>query len=229
MIGLILAMKSEQEHLIARLENQKAEEISSRTFITGTIAGVDVVMVVCGVGKVNAAICAQTLILRYKPELIINCGVAGSLTDELNVGDIAIGTDVVQHDFDTSPFGDPIGFVSTVDTTYFPLDKGVSEKLFDIATGYKIARAKHARLASGDQVVATTERRNEIVRLFGGEVCDMEAGAIAHACLLNNVPCAVIRAISDSANEESPMTYAEFLPLAAKNSSEILLKYLESL
>ena len=156
-------------------------------------------------------------------------GLVGS--DQLAVeqmGDVVIGTDVVQHDVDTTAMGDEPGFVSTVDRLSFPLDNFASTAIAAAAEELGI-RAVRGRIASGDQFVASTARKEEIVRLFSAVTCEMEAGAIAHVCFLNRIPCAVIRSISDGGNEEAPMSYEEFLPLAAKNSAELTLAYLKSL
>lgn len=228
MIGIIGALDIELERLIGAMQGPVHREISGVPFTCGRLLGTDVVIARAGVGKVNAAVCAQTMALIYEPELIINSGVSGALSPDLRVGDVVIGTDVVQHDVDTTAMGDEPGFVSTVDRLSFPLDNFASTAIAAAAEELGI-RAVRGRIASGDQFVASTERKEEIVRLFSAVTCEMEAGAIAHVCFLNRVSCAVIRCISDGGNEEAPMSYEEFLPLAAKNSSELTLAYLKSL
>ena len=228
MIGIIGALDIELERLIDAMQEPVHREISGVPFTCGKLLGTDVVIARAGVGKVNAAVCAQTMALIYEPELIINSGVSGALSPDLRVGDVVIGTDVVQHDVDTTAMGDEPGFVSTVDRLSFPLDNFASTAIAAAAEELGI-RAVRGRIASGDQFVASTERKEEIVRLFSAVTCEMEAGAIAHVCFLNRIPCAVIRSISDGGNEEAPMSYEEFLPLAAKNSSELTLAYLKSL
>ena len=228
MIGIIGALDIELERLIGAMREPAHREISGVPFTCGKLLGTDVVIARAGVGKVNAAVCAQTMALIYEPELIINSGVSGALSPDLRVGDVVIGTDVVQHDVDTTAMGDEPGFVSTVDRLSFPLDNFASTAIAAAAEELGI-RAVRGRIASGDQFVASTERKEEIVRLFSAVTCEMEAGAIAHVCFLNRIPCAVIRSISDGGNEEAPMSYEEFLPLAAKNSAELTLAYLKSL
>ena len=228
MIGIIGALDIEIERLIAQMEAPVRREISGVPFVCGKLLGSDVVLARAGVGKVNAAVCAQAMALVYEPELVINTGVSGALSQELRVGDVVVGTDVVQHDVDTSALGEPVGFVSTVDRLSFPLDNFASTAIAAAAEELGI-RAVRGRIASGDQFVASTARKEEIVRLFSAVTCEMEAGAIAHVCFLNRIPCAVIRSISDGGNEEAPMSYEEFLPLAAKNSAELTLAYLKSL
>ena len=228
MIGIIGALDIELERLIGAMQGPVHREISGVPFTCGRLLGTDVVIARAGVGKVNAAVCAQTMALIYEPELIINSGVSGALSPDLRVGDVVIGTDVVQHDVDTTAMGDEPGFVSTVDRLSFPLDNFASTAIAAAAEELGI-RAVRGRIASGDQFVASTARKEEIVRLFSAVTCEMEAGAIAHVCFLNRIPCAVIRCISDGGNEEAPMSYEEFLPLAAKNSAELTLAYLRSL
>ena len=144
------------------------------------------------------------------------------------VDDAAGTTDFRTVSLEAIRQGDEPGFVSTVDRLSFPLDNFASTAIAAAAEELGI-RAVRGRIASGDQFVASTERKEEIVRLFSAVTCEMEAGAIAHVCFLNRVPCAVIRCISDGGNEEAPMSYEEFLPLAAKNSAELTLAYLKSL
>ena len=128
-IGIIGAMRVEMEALAAALENKKTEVVSDIEFHTGSLSGHDVVLAVCGVGKVFAATCAQTMILRYAPAVIVNSGVAGTLSNELSIGQIALADHVIQHDMDTSAVGDPVGLISGMDLIYIPTDKAVTAAL----------------------------------------------------------------------------------------------------
>jgi adenosylhomocysteine nucleosidase len=199
------------------------------SFVSGTLEGVEAVVAKCGIGKVNAAACAQTMALLYRPDLVVNTGVAGSLGTELSVGDIAVGTDVVQHDVDTTALGDPPGLVSTVNTIYFALDADASAQILASARALPGVRARGARIASGDQFIASSAKKAEIARAFGASACEMEAGAIAQICQINGMRCAVIRAISDGGDEHAQLKYAQFLPLAAKNSSDLVLAFLRNM
>ena len=129
MIGIIAAMQLEMEALRSGIQNPVAETISGIEFVRGTLEGREVVTAVCGIGKVFAAICAQTLILRYRPECIINTGVAGTLTDRLSIGSIAVSSAVVQHDMDTSALGDPVGLISGIDRVQLPADAPLAASL----------------------------------------------------------------------------------------------------
>lgn len=228
MIGVIGAMDIELERLVSQMKSPVRRVVSGVPYVHGTLLGREVVVARAGIGKVNAAVCAQTMALYYEPSLIINSGVSGALAPDLRVGDVVVGTDVVQHDVDTSALGDPPGFVSTVNLLAFPLDEAASRAILAAAPALGI-RAVAGRIASGDQFVASSARKAEIVRLFSAATCEMEAGAIAQVCHLNGVSCAVIRSISDGGNEEAAMSYEEFLPLAAKNSADLVLSYLRSL
>ena len=228
MIGIIGALDIEIERLVSQMEHPTRRVVSGVPYVHGSLLGREAVIARAGIGKVNAAVCAQTMALYYEPELIINSGVSGALAPALNVGDVVVGTDVVQHDVDTSALGDQLGFVSTVNLLDFPLDQAASKAILAAAPLLGI-RAVAGRIASGDQFVASSARKAEIVRLFAAATCEMEAGAIAQVCHLNNIPCAVIRSISDGGNEEAAMSYEEFLPLAAKNSANLVLAYIRSL
>ena len=129
MIGIIAAMNVEMESLRSHIENPVTETVGGVTYVSGRLEGQEVVTAVCGVGKVFAALCAQAMILRYRPECIINTGVAGTLTDRLSVGDIAVSTGVVQHDMDTSPIGDPLGLISGINKVVLPADEALAKKL----------------------------------------------------------------------------------------------------
>jgi adenosylhomocysteine nucleosidase len=221
MIGILGALEIEVAALMRALDGAIAEETYGYRFMRGKLAGREVVIAKCGVGKVNAAICAQTMILTYAPELIINTGVAGSLSQELGILDIAVGTDAVQHDVDTTACGDAIGYVSTVGMVEFPLDARAVSAILDAAKSLDL-KAIPARIASGDQFVYAKERKEWIVKTFDAAACDMESGAIAQVCRIAGVRCAVIRAISDSTDDDHAMEFAKFAKLAADNSIRVL-------
>lgn len=227
MIGIIGALDIELQRLIDAMDAPERCEISGIPFARGCVPGGEIVVARAGIGKVNAAVCAQTMVLRYAPQLIINTGVSGALANGLHVGDVVVGTDVVQHDVDTTALGDAPGFVSTVNRLAFPLNATAAEGILAAARSLGL-RAVRGRVASGDQFVASSARKAEIVRLFAAATCEMEAGAIAQVCFLSGIPCAVIRSISDGGNEEAAMSYEEFLPLAAKNSAELTLEFLKT-
>ncbi len=226
MIGIIGAMSVEIEEIQARIEEKEIQVIGNNTFVVGKLCGRDVVAVQCGIGKVNAALCAQTMILRYNPELIINSGVGGSLYEKLTFGDIAIAKDLVQHDVDTSPLGDPIGLVSTINKIYFECDSRAVCLIEQIVSEMDGVNGLIGTIASGDQFIASSERKDFIRKNFSAIACEMEGGAIAQVCEVAKVKCVVIRAISDNADNDSHMDYGQFVQMAANRSIDVLLRLL---
>lgn len=228
MIAILCALDVEVQKFYDLVENPVVEELYGYRFMSGRLQGRDVVVVRCGMGKVNAAVCAQTLLMRYQPELVINSGVAGSLSPALNICDIVIGTDAVQHDVDTTALGDPIGMVSTVYETYFPCDERAGNVLLKAAEKLGV-HAVRARIASGDQFIAETEKKRWIVDTFAASACEMEGGAIAQVCFISKVPCVILRAISDSTDGSHRMEYEQFMGIAAENSCKVLCEALKDL
>ena len=226
MIGIIGAMKPEVEYLSHLIVDMTTETVSGVEYRSGKIGKTDVVIAQCGVGKVFAAVCAQTMILRYHPDVIINTGVAGTLTKKLGICDICIAKQVFQHDMDTSPVGDPVGMLSGINMIYLPCDSGTVETLLAIAGKAKI-KAAVGTVASGDQFVATDDVRLRIMGTFEADACEMEGGAIGQVCYINKTPFAVIRAISDSADGESSMDYPTFLGIAAMTSATLVEEYIK--
>ena len=228
-IGLIGAMDIEIARLIADMAEHSVERVLGTEFHLGTIAGVEVVLAKCGIGKVAAAVTAQTMLLRYAPDLLINTGVGGSLTTRLSVGDIAISARAVEHDMDTSPLGDPVGFISGINRIYLDADRDAAARLLAHAHG-RGCNALVGTVCSGDRFVASMAEKERIASLFeDAAVCEMEGAAIAHTAYLAGVPFVIVRAVSDSADGSSSMDYMEFLPLAADRSYALVRAYLEGL
>ncbi len=227
MIGIIAAMKAEIERVKQEMTDKTVEIFSGIEYVSGKFRGKDAVVAQCGIGKVFAAICTQTMILKYHPDLIVNTGVGGTLTKELSVGDIAVSTDVVQHDMDTSPLGDPVGLVSGINIVHFPANEGIVESLSKCASALSINNRK-GTIASGDQFIASSAKKDYIKENFNAIACEMEGAAIGHVCYVNNVPFAVVRAISDSADDSSGMDYGEFLALAAERSFGVIANFVEN-
>lgn len=221
-IGIIGAMDVEVNGLVARLNNKKSETVSGITFYTGELLGKNVVIAKCGIGKVFAATCAEAMIIKYSPRLIVNTGVGGALAKDLGTGDIVIANKLCQYDMDTSPIGDPIGLVSGINRIWFETD-GRAVGILKSAAESLSLKAKVGSIATGDRFVATKSLKDEIVGNFGADACEMEGCAIAHVAFINNTPFVVVRAISDSADGEASMDYPTFLGIAAKNSTSLTL------
>ena len=227
MIGIIGAMDIEVAILRDKMVNPTVETISGVDFIRGKLEGRDVVLARSGVGKVFAAICAQTMILKYGVKAIINSGVAGTLTGELHIGDVAISTACVQHDMDTSPVGDPVGLLSGINVVELPADTTLVGELDKVCADAGVNH-RLGVIATGDQFVATHERRDWIRDQFKAIAVEMEAGSIAHVCYVNKVPFASIRVISDEASGDVHIDYMTFVKAAAATSSDIALRWLRA-
>ena len=222
-IGIIGALNDEVREIIGRLENRVTETVGSIEFNLGELYGKKVVIARCGVGKVFAAICAEAMIIKYAPKLIVNSGVGGALDKSLRPLDIVFADKLVQHDMDTSPLGDPKGLISGINVVYFE----ASEKAVSLAKAAadKLGIRNHiGTVASGDVFVSTKEHKDRIVSEFDASVCEMEGAAIAHVAYVNKTEFAIIRAVSDSADEGSSMDYLKFLPIAAKNGAAITVE-----
>jgi len=225
MIGIIAAMNVEMESLRSYMTHTQTEVISGITFVRGTLEDREVVTAVCGIGKVFAALCAQTMILKYSPAYIINTGVAGTLTDALSIGSIAVSSAMVQHDMDTSAIGDPVGLISGINIVRIPADETLSAQLSACAAAMNV-KTVTGIIASGDQFVASSERKAFITEQFHAIACEMEGAAIGQVCYVNQVPFCVLRAISDSADGSSHMDYPVFVKMAAEQSVNLLRRFL---
>lgn len=229
LVGIIGAMELEVQALKELMDKAEIQQISSIEFYKGNINGVDTVIAVAGVGKVNAAVCAQTMILKYSPDLIINVGVAGGLADNFKIGDIAIADAVVEHDMDTSPIGDPKGLISGINMVQMPCDTALSDMMAQAVDIVGTIKAQRGIIASGDQFISTQEQRDRIINDFGAIAAEMEGASIGHVCTMNNVRFGVLRAISDGANDDSTMDYPTFAKMAAENSIKIILELLKNI
>lgn len=226
-IGIIGALSEEVSGLISQLDCHECETVSGIEFHTGRLCGKRVSVARCGVGKVFAAICAEAMIIKYSPSLLINTGVGGALGGELMTSDIVIAEKVCQHDMDTSPLGDPKGLVSGINKIFFDADERAVSILKNAAEELGL-RAFVGTVASGDRFVADRSEKIRIASDFDALACEMEGGAVAHTAYVNNTPFVVIRAISDSADGEATMDYPEFMPIAAKNSSALTMALVKS-
>jgi len=238
--GIIAPMQIEAEHIIAAMEDARCETVGGIEFTLGKIrmandhadgeiGEADVVVAVCGIGKVFAAMCAQTMIVTYHPDCIINTGVAGSLSRDIGVGDVVIAEDVVEHDFDTTAFGDPAGLIPTLNVIKMHCsDKLRMSVLRNAAahvlegTGTKVFTDRV--IATGDQFIADPGKKQWIAETFGASVCEMEGGAVGQVCTANGVPFAIVRTMSDSADGGAVEDYPSFAKKAAGISAKIVIR-----
>lgn len=222
-IGIIGALADEVEGIIRLLEGHRTESFSGVSFHLGELYGKKVVVARCGVGKVFAALCAEAMVLRYSPNLLVNTGVGGALADGLTPGDIVLADALVQHDMDTSPLGDPKGLISGINVISFPTDRRAMNILTAVAELHSL-KFRVGTVATGDKFVCDKTDKEQIYSDFSAVACEMEGGAIAQVAYVNGTPCAVIRAISDSADGSASMDYMEFLPLAVRSSLLLTLE-----
>lgn len=209
--GIIGAMEEEVAILKEHMTDVTVITKASMEFYRGKLAGKDVVVVRCGIGKVNAAVCTQILADDYRVDVIINTGIAGSLKNEINIGDIVVSSDALQHDVDATGFGYQKGQIPRMEVLAFPAD----EKLISLAS--RCCREVNpeigvfvGRVVSGDQFISERDVKNRIIEDFGGCCTEMEGAAIAQTAYLNGIPYVVIRAISDKADDTAVVDYPTF-------------------
>lgn len=223
MIGIIGAMDEEVQALKEEMETEEVREIAGMVFVKGTLCGRKAVVVRSGIGKVNAALCAQILALEFGVDVLINTGIAGSLDARIDIGDIVISTDALYHDMDATKFGDPLGQVPRMDVFSFAADPAL------------VALAKEAneeanpdihtftgRVVSGDQFVSDSEVKTRIKEHFDPLCTEMEGAGIAHAAYLNHISYVIIRAISDKADNSAAMDYPAFEKQAIRHSVRLV-------
>jgi adenosylhomocysteine nucleosidase len=221
-IGIIGAMDEEVKKLKDEMEIQGKLSKAKMEFFAGKLWDRDVVVVTCGIGKVNAAVCAQILVDDFKVDKVINVGVAGGIGEDVVPGDVVIASNLVQHDMDTTAFGDKFGQIPRMDTFDFKGDEAMIEAAKQACSNINNHKSFVGRIVSGDQFVADVEKVRWLKAEFDAMACEMEGGSIAHVCYLNSVPFVVIRSISDNANTGAHMDFEKFVPIAVDNSIHIL-------
>lgn len=223
-IGIIGAMDAEVDLIKAMMTIDNTTTIADMEFVNGVLSQKEIVVVKCGMGKINAAICATTLIERFHVNEIINIGVAGSLNSDINIGDIVISTEAVQHDFDVSLIGFQKGEVPYTGLIAFPADENLIERVKEAAhIATPDIQTFAGRICSGDQFIASKSDKERILKEFGGLCCEMEGAAIAQTCYLHHVPYVIVRAISDKADDSEEMNFERFTEMAAEHSIKIIM------
>ena len=227
-IGVIGAMKSEVEDLLAAMRIKRRVKKAGMEFSEGTLGGREAVVVQCGMGKVNAGICAQLLIANFAVTHVINTGAAGSLNAALNIGDIVVSVDASQHDFDVAAIGFRKGEIPYTGKVFFEADSELRQRAMQaIREALPGIAAVEGRICSGDQFISAQEEKERIVSEFSGDCAEMEGASVAQVCYLNGVPFVILRAISDKADNSGHMDFKEFEKKAAKNSSRLVRFMLE--
>lgn len=220
-LGIIGAMQLEVETLVHEMKDATATVHAGSTFYDGTLEELPVVVVQCGVGKVNAALCAQILCDCYQVTHLVNTGIAGSLCAELDIGDFVVSQDAMYHDFDCRKFGYPFGKVPGMDTVTFPADEGLMAAAFAAAEKIHPGHVRIGRVASGDQFVAEKGLKERIIENTQGLCTEMEGAAIAQTAYRNGVPFVILRAISDKADDSAEMDYPTFETQSAQRCAEL--------
>lgn len=225
-VGIIGAMDVEVEFLTSKISDCQGYSFGILNFFAGKLFGLNVVIIKSGVGKVNAAICAQQLIDKFDCDCILNVGIAGAIAGNVNVGDIVLAEKAQYHDFDATAAGYEIGGIPNMPTSQFFADKNLIAA-FEKAAQNCNGTYHVGTIASGDTFVANDEQKEQIYKNTSALCVEMEGAAIAHTCSANNVPFAIVRSISDGANDEAPLTYEENEKGASDKASEIVYEGLK--
>ena len=228
-LGIIGAMAVEVELLKEKMENLTVTSHAGMEFYDGKLAGTDAVVVQCGVGKVNAAMCTQILCSVFGVTHLVNTGIAGSLCAELDIGDLVVSQDAMYHDFDCIHFGYEMGKVPGMDVVAFPADETMISDACAAAESVHPGHCRTGRVASGDLFVASKELKEKIVSITGALCTEMEGAAIAQTAYRNKVPFVILRAISDKADDSAEMDYPTFETQAAHRCAEITREFAKKL
>lgn len=220
-LGIIGAMDVEVAALKEKMRQVTTATHAGSVYWEGILEGTPAVVVQSGVGKVNAALCAQILISVHGVTHIINTGIAGSLCADLDICDLVISRDAIHHDFDLRFWGRPIGLVPGMDVVAFPADASLMDKAYTAAEQINPGHTRIGRIASGDQFICSAEQKEQIIADTQAICAEMEGAAIAHTAYRNSIPFVIVRAISDKADGSAEMDYPTFEVLAAQRCAQV--------
>ena len=228
MIGIIGAMDEEVNAIIGKMTNVESREKAGMTFNKGTLEGKEAVVVRSGIGKVNAGLCTQILVDDYKIDAVINTGIAGSLKNQIDIGDIVLSSDALYHDMDATGFGYPLGQIPQMDAFSFQADEQMRKLAKEVCEEVNPEiRVFEGRVVSGDQFISSREVKDKIKENFDGYCTEMEGAAIAQTAYLNQIPFVIIRAISDKADDSATMDYPTFEKQAVEHSVRLTRGFLK--
>ncbi|MDE5600318.1 MAG: 5'-methylthioadenosine/adenosylhomocysteine nucleosidase, partial [Oscillospiraceae bacterium] len=199
-IAIIGAMEIEVKTIKQLIEKPNTKMLYDMPITEGIFEDKQIVVAQCFPGKVNAAICTQTIIINHKPDQIINIGVAGGC-HHMNIGDVAVAKEFIQHDIDTTPLGEPMGLIPGLCLTSIPSDDGICENLIKAAKKANLVFHKSI-FATGDQF-ATPQKIEYIKKYFDSEIFEMEGAAIAHVCKRAKIPFGAARVVSDNGHAKT--------------------------
>lgn len=223
-LGIIGAMAVEIATLKENMESMTVTTRAGMEFYEGKLEGLDAVVVQCGIGKVNAAMCAQILCDCFGVSHLVNTGIAGSLCAELDIADLVISKDAIHHDFDLRFWGRPIGQVPGMEVVAFPADEEMIRRAYAAAEAINPGHTKMGRVASGDQFICSAEQKQKIIADTNAICAEMEGASIAHTAYRNGIPFVIIRAISDKADDSAEMDYPTFEALAAQRCAQVTMQ-----
>lgn len=227
-MGVIGAMPEEVEKLKEEMIEPQVVTVAGMDFYKGKIGGKDVVVVRSGVGKVNAGVCVQILVDRFHVDSVVNTGIAGSLRAEINIGDMVLSTDAVQHDVDATVFGYQPGQIPQLGAVSFKADETLRKTARECCLKVNPEIGVYeGRILTGDQFISDKDKKRWLVGTFRGACAEMEGAAIAQAAFLNKVPFLIVRAISDKADNSAVMDYAEFESRAIVHSTNLIMELIK--
>ncbi|MDD3746486.1 MAG: 5'-methylthioadenosine/adenosylhomocysteine nucleosidase [Anaerostipes sp.] len=218
MIGIIGAMEEEVQSLIDFMDVEEKKEISSMVFYRGKLGKKEVVVVQSGIGKVNMAVCTQILVDIYHVNQLINTGIAGGLYQDINIGDIVISSDTLQHDMDATGFGYKLGEIPRMESSIFQAEEELVKLAKEVCEEVNPdIQCFIGRVVSGDQFISSSEKKKELIDVFQGYCAEMEGAAMAQVAYLNKIPFVILRAISDKADNSATEDYPAFEKKAIKH------------
>jgi adenosylhomocysteine/aminodeoxyfutalosine nucleosidase len=226
-IAIMGAMPEEIEPIIGKLQNLKETVYAANKYYEGTYNGTEVVVAYSKIGKVFATLTATSLIEKFECDTLLFSGVAGAISDELNIGDLIIANALCQHDLDITAFGHPYGYVPEGEVCI-----STSEELRNIAKEVASSKGitlKEGIIATGDQFVANAQRKEWIGETFNADALEMEGASVAVVCSSLGIPFFILRAISDSADMDASFNFDEFLESSAKISADFILSMVEKI
>ncbi|WOC31772.1 MULTISPECIES: 5'-methylthioadenosine/adenosylhomocysteine nucleosidase [Caproicibacterium] len=229
MIGIIGAMEVEVEQLLEHMQQTGSKTMSGICFHEGIMAGVECVVAQCGIGKVAAAVCTQTMIFLYQPQAVLFEGVAGGIGKDVHIGDLVVATSLVQHDMDTSALGDPVGYISALKEIFLPVPEKTVNLLADCAEAVYQGHVCKGVIATGDQFIADNAKMHQLAEDFGAVACEMEGGSMAQVCCMAGVNYAVLRSISDNGDDGAAVDFPTFAEESAHKNTALLLAALPKL
>lgn len=228
-IAILGAMDEEVALLKASLSDVSKSEWAHLTFFTGTLHGVEIVVVKCGIGKVAAAVATTVLIDHFSPDFVVNTGSAGGFDADLNIGDLVIGSGVQHHDVDLTHFGYALGQCAGMPDIY-PCDERLIAAAENAAEEIVHIKSKRGLICTGDSFIGSDEKVAHLRELFPAmHAVEMEGAAIGQTCFMLDTPFLVIRSLSDIAGKTSSMSFKEYLHIAAKHSAELVIEMVKEL